>query len=357
MRRLIAVIVACIFLLPAGAGAALPNDLAVVYARRTDLQSAFAPDGSARTAKLKIVLPTMASWARVYGYKEHPVELAAYAPLAVASAARASRTVIIPAKATKYDFDFSLVTADKVLVIDDASGEVLLADKANELHPIASLSKLMTAAVVLDRGVSMDKLQAITRDDEVGGARLRVDVGSVLTVRQLFDAALIGSANNAASALAASTGLDRDDFATAMNAKAKAMGLGDTHYVDPTGIEPGNVSTAKDIAKLARALFNVQDIKRATTTSRVTMTAGGYTHSFNNTDGLLIDPNNGLYVLGGKTGYLEESMWNLVVKMNDHQHPTLIVVVFGSASQSASAKDAAAAARWVWRNYSWGAGG
>jgi D-alanyl-D-alanine endopeptidase (penicillin-binding protein 7) len=215
----------------------------------------------------------------------------------------------------------------------------------------------MTAAVVLDCGVPMDRRQTIGKDDEVGGARLRVATGTTLAVRQLFDAALVGSANNAASALARSTGLAPADFVAAMNARAAAMGLTATHYVDPTGIETGNVSTAADIAKMARELFNIQDIKRATTTGRVTLTAAGVIHSFNSTNGLLTDPNNGLYVLGGKTGYLEESMWNFAVKMHDGQHPPLVVVVLGSSTQKTSFKDAETVARWVWRNYRWGSGG
>lgn len=347
-----AAVVAAGFLYPgAVANAALPADLAAVYARRADLRQAFAADGSVLDARRTGTLRDLADWARRYGYKECPVELAAYAPRAASVGEVLAN--LAPAKATRYIYDFDLVTADKVLVLDAASRAVLLERDADDSHPLASLSKLMTALVVTDRGVPMDKRVAISASDEVGGARLRVTSGSVLTVRQLFDATLVGSANNTACALARSTGLTVEEFVAEMNARAEKMGLAHTTFADPSGIEVANTSTASEIAKLALAAFGQPDVKRATTTSRVAMTVAGAAHAFNNTNGLLTDPYNGLYVTGGKTGYLEESKWNLVVRMHDYRHPELLVIILGSDSQKASFNDAANVARWVWRNYEW----
>src|SRR5690606_5186125 len=244
-------------------------------------------------------------------------------------------------------------TATSVLVIDDATRKVLLSRNADKQWPIASISKLMTALVTLEKGVDLNAMGTVLTEDEVGGARLRVTNGTPLTVKQIFDSMLVGSANNCANALARTTGLSKQNFVAAMNERAKRMGMQDTVFVDPSGIETGNVSTAHSVAALAFEAFEHPQIKRATTTSKFMFEAGADTHVITNTNGLLIDPNNGLYVLGGKTGYLIESKWNFVVKMRDYRNRPVLVVVLGSSDRQQSFNDAVAAAKWVWSNYSW----
>lgn len=359
MRRFLVIFALFCLAVPAVTWAAVNSDLAAVYQRRTDLQRVFEADGTVKSKTLAGRLAGLMDWAKKYGYKEHPEELAAYAPAAVAvakaGATPASTAVAAdaPVKATRYSFDFGLVTADKVLVLDANTSAVLVSKRENDRHPLASISKLMTATVALSRGVDMDETLTLARADEVGGARLRVSVGSRMTVRQAFDAMLVGSANNAATAFSRSTGLAKADFVAAMNAKAVELGMEDTSFADPSGIEVENVSTAADIAKLATYAFELPEIKRATTTARCEMTVAGVPHAFNNTNALLTNASNGLTVMGGKTGYLEESMWNFVVKMTDGVHPPLLVVVLGSDTKNASFSDAERVARWVWRNYKW----
>lgn len=353
MRRQAIIIALVVLAVPLVTLAAVNSDLAGVYQHRPDLQRVFKADGTVKSKTLAGTLTSLLDWARHYGYKERPDELAAYAPATAAPAAAIATAAAAPVKSSKYSFDFNLVTADKVLVIDANSRAVLVAKGEKDQHVLASLSKLMTATVALSRGVDMDGTIAMTKGDEVGGARLRVAVGSKLTVRQAFDAMLIGSANNAAYAFSRTTGLGKTAFAAAMNLKARELGLADTRFVDPSGIETGNVSTAADIAKLALTAFELPEVKRATTTARCEMTVNREPHAFNNTDGLLINPGNGLFVLGGKTGYLEESKWNFVVKLHDGSHPPLLVVVLGADTAKASFSDAERLARWVWRNYTW----
>jgi D-alanyl-D-alanine endopeptidase (penicillin-binding protein 7) len=211
----------------------------------------------------------------------------------------------------------------------------------------------MTALVVVDRKVPMSRGMAISQADEVGGARLRVAVGTRLSVSDLFYAMLVGSANNAANALARSTNLDIDSFVDEMNERAREMGLKGTKFADASGIDVRNVSTPEDVAALAVEAFDVYAIKKATTTSKYRLVAARKAHTFSNTNDLLTDPDNGLFVLGGKTGYLPEAGWNLAVKMMDSRHKAVIVVIMGSASKNDSFKDAEKAARWVWDNYRW----
>lgn len=360
---LAAVLLTCAFPAAAADGQeAAKAGLARIFAIRADLRQAFLSDWTAVPSPRTAGMRTLEDWARQYGAKEYPDELAWYGTGAVPAketstpprALAMRKGAYAPVMKPDASFDFGSISAEAVLVIDVATRETLLSKNAHVQRPLASITKLMTAMVTLDRRVPMARRATITKDDEVGGARLRVASGSTLSVRDIFDAMLVGSANNAANALSRTTRLARKDFVAAMNAKAKAVGLRATAFVEPTGIEPANVSTAEDIAALAFEAFAVPDIRRATTTAQVTVTtAARQVHTVKSTDGLLTDDKNGLYVLGGKTGYLDESLWNFVVKVRDSRNKPLMVVVLGSDSQAASFADARAAAEWVWDNYRW----
>lgn len=332
--------------------------LASVYAKRADLRALFRstdwmPVGSPKTAGIA----DLEDWARKYGHKEYASELAAYSPSLPAGSLPPALTpiagVVHPVLRTGAAFDFSTVTASKVLVVDPVSRRVILAKDAAAPHPLASLTKLMTAILVLEHAVPFSLTQTITTADEVGGARLRVTDGTPLTVDQLFMTMLVGSANNAAHALSRSTGGGTDAFVAGMNAKAKALGLASTRFVDPTGIEVGNTSTAQDVAALLIAALEKYEIRKAASTAKYAFVAAGDSHDIKNTNGLLTDETNGLYVLGGKTGYLIESKWNLAVKMRDARNRPLIVVTFGSESKDGSFQDSERLARWVWTNATW----
>jgi D-alanyl-D-alanine endopeptidase (penicillin-binding protein 7) len=335
-------------------------NLATVFGQRPDLRQTFRADwsvvpGSAASRTMK----TLEDWARKYGYMEYPGMLDAYAPEVARVTPRALRDVASaphPTLAPGAKFDFSSITASSVFVVDVGSRKTLMAHNARAPHPLASITKLMTALVTMGRKVPMGRVVAISKNDEVGGARLNVRPGTALTVRDLLNVALIGSANNTANALARSTKLSKPAFVAQMNAKASALGLADTRFTDPTGIDVGNVSTAEDIAALGLEAFAQPDIKRATTTAHYTVTLARGTHVVKNTDDLLVNEENGLVVLGGKTGYLEESKWNLVVKLMDARKRPIEVVVLGTDSRAQSFADASAVATWIWQNYDWTSG-
>ncbi len=357
-----AVLLACAFPAAAAEGQdAAKARLAAIFAERPDLRRSFLSDWTAVPSPRTAGMRTLEDWARQYGAKEYPDALAWYGVDAVPAKATTAppkalemrKGAFAPVMKPDASFDFGSISAEAVFVVDAATREVLLSKNAHVQRPLASITKLMTAMVTLDRRVPMTRRAAITKDDEVGGARLRVAAGSTLSVRDIFDAMLIGSANNAANALSRTTKLSRKDFVAAMNAKAKAVGLRATAFVDPTGIEPENVSTAEDIAALAFEAFPLGAVRSATTTSKYTLVAARQTHTVKNTDDLLNDPSNGLYVLGGKTGYLDEAKWNFVVQMKDARQKPLMVVVLGADSMAGSFKEAATLARWTWDNYQW----
>lgn len=324
-----------------------------VYAVRPDLQAAFPGDDRAGTALMrKAGLLSLEDWARKYGYAEHPAELSAYVPLP--PALQAIPGAPVPALRPGATFDFSSLSASSVYVVDMASRQVLLSRSATVQHPMASISKLATAMVVLDRKPAMTKRYSITQADEVGGARLSVTKGDTLSVLELLNVTLVASANNTANALARTSGLSKPAFIEAMNAKAKELGLIHTVFEDPTGIEVGNMSNAREIAALGIEAFGNDSIRRATTTTKYGLKLARM-HNLKNTNDVLNDMSNGIIVLGGKTGYLEESKWNLVVKMRDARNRPIIAVVLGSASRAQSSQDAEKVGKWVWANYDWAA--
>lgn len=323
-----------------------------IYQQRPDLQKFFDVEGKAVVGSpYSKVLPDLETWARRYGWREFSEELVWYAPGPSILAER--KAVLQPVRSTKTIFPSSTVTASSWMVIDDATRKTLLEMGPRTPHPLASITKLMTAMTALDKGLEMQERFAVVQKDFVGGATLKAPVGTTYTVRDLFDAMLVGSANNAANAVARASGEDMVDFIADMNAHAEKLGLTDTVFVDPTGIEPENMSSARDIAALGLKAFDLAEIRRATTTPLATLTSGPSLHTIKNTNGLLVNAKNGLTVLGGKTGYLEESQWNLVVKLKDATHQPVLVVVLGSDSQKQSFRDAEALAKWTWKNYDW----
>lgn len=245
-------------------------------------------------------------------------------------------------------------------VVDVASGEVLYEYQADKKWSAASLTKLMGALVFLDRSPSFKKIVAVTKQDEVGGGRLRVASGATMTVLDLMYSSITASANNAAMALARVSGLGRTAFVRAMNVKADALGLTKTSFVDPSGMDPKNTTTAHDMAKLAMTAFNVEAIRRPATTDhyRFVIRNTGQVKELKTTNDLLIgEAYKDLYVTGGKTGFLYESMYNLAVRLKPAgakgSDRLLMVVVFGAPTRESSFTSANSLANWAWKGYKW----
>jgi D-alanyl-D-alanine endopeptidase (penicillin-binding protein 7) len=327
-----------------------------IYEERKDLQKVF--DDSWKVAKSVKTkdLPTLEEWAKQYGYKEYPKDLLYYAPPAaprVPPAIAAVPGVPAPVKKKGAAFDWRTVRSQAVFVIDSASHKTLLSRNSKAVRPIASLTKLMTATLALEKNVDLSAVATINAEDEVGGARLRLDDGTPIKIKDIFYATLVGSANNAANALARCTELSKDDFVTEMNVRAETAGLVSTEFADPSGIEPANVSTAEEVTALAVQAFGNHDIRQAASTAYYDIELGdGAVHKLKNTNQLLLD-NNGIIVLAGKTGYLDESGWNLVVEAMDARRRPIIVTVLGEPTKARAFSDALRIARWAWKNHAW----
>lgn len=145
-------------------------------------------------------------------------------------------------------------TAPRVYAVDERSGAELYGTAEDEQVPLASITKLMTARVVRSKGLDWNKVVTMEKVVPDGGVPYFAD-GDQVTVRDLWKTMIVGSSNTAALALAKATGLSAEEFAAEMNAAAAGLGMRSTHFVEPTGLDEKNVSTARDIAVLARAAF------------------------------------------------------------------------------------------------------
>lgn len=325
------------------------SPLEQIYSQRTDLQSAFDPvTKRAVPATAAGFLLDLEDWATQYGWMEHE-ELAAYGPV---------RGDGVPVRVDAREVE-SEIDAVAYVVMDRSTGKILTVKNENRVWPIASLTKLVTADVVLDREVPMTQVTDVRSTDDVGGAKLYVNDGDTFSVQDLFYATLIASANNAANALSRTTGLSRDEFLEEMNMRADELGLTQTTFVDPTGIELGNVSTAREMARIAQSILDREQLRRFTQTSYkyINDLTQGTQKKMTNTNWMLWKPAyDDLYVTGGKTGYLEEAGWNLVVSvrpMNGEADTELLIVLFGAASRGESFQEARRLADWAWDVFAW----
>ena len=244
-------------------------------------------------------------------------------------------------------------TATVAAVFDVQSEAPLFEKEADKVVPIASITKLMTALVFLENNPGLDKSANVTASDNtLIGAKLRVPNGEAVKVIDLFFTSLTGSANNATQALVHSTGLSGEEFVVKMNAKAKELGMQNTHFVEPTGLSEENVSTANDLFILAKAAFTNQWISQATTKTNhelVTVTNNEY-HNVKSQNDIL---DSYLDVQGSKTGFTYEAGYCLITQVKGEQGQQVIAVVLGSESENSRFLETKALSQWAFENYQW----
>jgi len=232
-----------------------------------------------------------------------------------------------------------------VLVLDQESGRTLYEKNANAVLPIASITKLMTALVVIETGDSMQELIEITEADvdTEKHSSSRVRVGATLTRGELLQLALMSSENRAAHALARRSRLGLTGFVAAMNVKARALGMNDTQYSDPTGLSSRNVSTARDLSRLVRVAAD-QPLVRQFSTATDMIASVPNQQVFRNTNRLIRSGDWEIDV--SKTGYISEAGRCLVMQVRIQGRPTTVVLLDAFASQ-ARTTDAMRIRRWL----------
>jgi D-alanyl-D-alanine endopeptidase (penicillin-binding protein 7) len=201
------------------------------------------------------------------------------------------------------------------MVFDPVTGRALYSKNADSPVPIASITKLMTAMVILDSGVNLEQRVVISGDDQdtIKGTRSRLRPGTVLTRNELLLLALMSSENRAAFSLARTYPGGTEAFVAAMNAKARALGMNDTRFVDPTGLSSSNVSSAQDLARLVTAAHEFPLIRQYSTRESASVNAFGRPLDYRNTNGLVRSAH---WEIGlSKTGYISEAGRCLVMRV------------------------------------------
>src|SRR5215470_6531808 len=236
------------------------------------------------------------------------------------------------------------------LVLTLGEGQLLYAKNTDAVMPIASITKLMTAMVVIDAGLPLDETITIEAADVdvLKGTRSRLKVGMILSRYELLKLALMASENRAAAALARSSPGGLPAFVPAMNQKARDLGMQDTRFLDATGLNPRNVSTAQDLAIMVNAGYQYPLIREFTTSDshRIALSGRRYQRvvAFRNSNGLV---RSRQWEIGlSKTGYISEAGRCLVMQATIAAKP-VIIVLLDSWGKLSRVGDANRIKRWL----------
>lgn len=239
-----------------------------------------------------------------------------------------------------------LIYAKSYILIDDQSKYPLMAKNADTPVAIASTTKIMTTLVALDSYPDLDQVVTVTnKAATITGSEIQLLTGEKMTARNLLYALMINSANDSAYALAEGTG-SLEDFVTKMNEKAKILGLKNTHYKDPAGLDDEGRSTPRDLALLMQYALTNKSFQSFVAPAKHTIWSADekYKHDLQNSN-RLIDPEQPLYLpnaIGGKTGFTFEAGHCLVAaaKGNDGKNYVAVILNTNEATKEASAKEA-----------------
>ena len=223
--------------------------------------------------------------------------------------------------------------SEHAIVVSDDTGQVLLSKGADAIVPIASLTKLMTAMVVLDSKPDMNESISIQAADVdvLKHSKSRVPVGTTLKRKEIFELALMSSDNRAAASLARTYPGSTAAFLQAVQAKIKALGLHNTTIKEPTGLSPENTSTAADLAKMAQAAAQYPQIANITSDKSEVIRMNGRAFTVHNTNHLVGAA--GWNVLLSKTGFTNEAGHCLIMRIKQAgAHATLVLLNAGAST-------------------------
>ena len=226
------------------------------------------------------------------------------------------------------------LNSQHVIVISDEDGKVLLEKSADATVPIASLTKLMTAMVVLDSKPDMNEIISISAADidTLKHSKSHVPVGTTLPRRKAFQLALMSSDNRAAASLARTYAGGNVAFIIAVNEKLKALGMSHTVIKELTGLSPDNTSTAADLAKMAMAASHYPAVVNITTDSSDLINMNGRSVTFHNTNHLV--GKKGWGILLSKTGFTNEAGHCLIMRIHQAGKSATLVLLNAKASSS-----------------------
>lgn len=229
------------------------------------------------------------------------------------------------------------------VVIDARDGRVLTSEGPDERHPMASTTKLMTALLTIERADPRDVFRAVDYDALPAESRIDLRPGERMRVRDLLTALMLESANDASATLAERVGGSRPAFVRSMNARAKELGLSNTSYANPIGLDdPDNYSSARDLAALARRLMSDRSFRALADRPSATLRSGARPRTLDNRNRLV---RRVPFVDGVKTGHTGRAGYVLVGSAAG-RGAQVISVVLGEPSEAARDSDSLALLRW-----------
>ncbi len=245
-------------------------------------------------------------------------------------------------------------SAQSILVKDTKTGMLLYGKNPYSERPIASVTKLMSALVLLESTIDWSMQATVVSDDLVDN---HMEAGDIYTMEELWQAALVASSNKAIFTLADHVGWPREAFVERMNQKAIELGMSQTHFVEPTGLDEQNTSSASDLALLLHEVMRIDKIRTTLLLPEATIipsqTAKPY-HMWN-TNWLLLEwvPHSFAHILGGKTGFIPASGYNFVMQVEHKDGRILDVIVLGAAIHEARFTEARDVATAIFDAYTW----
>jgi serine-type D-Ala-D-Ala endopeptidase (penicillin-binding protein 7) len=272
---------------------------------------------------------------RMHSWRRALLALLLAPALTFASPAGTASDAVKPLHLGKLD-----VRSSSVIVLDAVDSSVLYSKQSERVVPIASITKLMTALVVLDADQPLDEMIELSVADRrlERSSASRLAIGNKLSRSDLLHLALMSSENRAAHAVARAYPGGLPACIKAMNAKARALGMKSARFTDPTGLSSGNVSSAADLAKLVAAAAANPTIRMYSTSASHTVAVGRHLLEFRNTNSLVKKAD--WDVLLQKTGYTSDAGQCLVMKTVIRERPVLIVLLnsFGKYTRVADAR-------------------
>jgi D-alanyl-D-alanine endopeptidase (penicillin-binding protein 7) len=265
-------------------------------------------------------------------------------------------TVLQPLRTvTTTPIELQTLSAVAVVVVDDETGAVLWERASMVERPLASITKLMTALVLSELPMRWDATTTISEADSDGSGS-HVKVGEIHSVIDLWRAALIGSSNTAVQALVRMSGVSSTDFVARMNAKAQRLAMPSLHFVEPTGLDPRNVGTARDVVRLLRFALKKPEIESVLKQPQMTLfPRSEQARVIWSTNWLLTKwiPHSFADSVVGKTGYIGDSGYNFAVRVTDKFSNRLRIVVLGTESSDARFVEARKIGEWIFATTVW----
>ncbi|EKD43881.1 MAG: Penicillin-binding protein 7 [uncultured bacterium] len=248
------------------------------------------------------------------------------------------------------------LTSVAVILMDDKTDTVLFEKNADTVRPMASISKLMSALVLIDLNPDWKKIIEITPDVYDNNSHF-VNVGEKFSMDDLWNVALIGSSNSAINALVYGAGITKTQFVVKMNEKAQDLRLRTLRFVEPTGLDEHNVGSSRDIARMLKyALANDKIFNSLQTAEYYVQPIGQKPRRVWTTDWLLTKwvPNKfGDFTIAGKTGFIDSSKYNFAVRIENGGKRAIRTVVLGADTYEARFSEARDLANWAFDHYAW----